>query len=114
MRMPVKSSLNYEKNAISDEDNKMEETVKKINLSIFPNPMVEVSTIQVSIENTSLTSIWLFDITGKQIANIIKEQVLDIGEYKFNLKKAELKEGIYIVQLFIEGEPVESRKLIVY
>jgi hypothetical protein len=66
------------------------ETIYGIEVSIFPNPMLQQTMLQLSKLPAFKLDILVYDPTGK-----IVQQILDIQEYSTILKRAALSPGMY-------------------
>ena len=82
------------------------------NVSLYPNPTTEETTLIVSTQDVVALNVFISDITGKIVATPIQNQTLMGGENKISLSTKELKSGIYFVTLnTVNGK--ETVKLIV-
>ena len=80
-------------------------------ISVSPNPSKDIITISLTIEKSVLAaSLQVFDVEGKMLDS------LTINERDNNITKSILKEnfekGVYIVSLNINGEIIDSKKII--
>lgn len=76
----------------------------------FPNPFNPVTTIRFDITNNSDVKLFVYDITGKQTA-ILLDQNLNPGKYSVNFSAANLASGIYFYRLQT-NEFTAAKKLI--
>ncbi len=80
---------------------------------IFPNPVVEYSTLNYELSNPSQISIEIYDLIGKQIAYIVDENQ-PAGEYQYAIGQ-HLKNqsaGVYFISMQINGQRV-TKKLVI-
>lgn len=64
----------------------------------YPNPFNPVTNIKFSIPKQGYVSLKVFDITGKEISNLISG-ILNQGSYVFDFKASELPSGVYFYRL---------------
>lgn len=76
----------------------------------YPNPFNPVTNIKFSIPKNGNVKLTVFDITGKVIAELVKEN-LNAGEYKIDFDASGLSSGVYFYKLHAEGFS-ETRKMI--
>ena len=80
-------------------------------MGIFPNPVMEYSTISFNLPSNTHLRIALYDISGKEIM-LLKDEWMPAGMNKVKLGSFALPKGMYICKLQTGGE-ILSRKLIV-
>ncbi len=80
-------------------------------INIFPNPFRNKINIDYSVKNENVVRIGLFDLEGKQIAQLFENNELP-GRYfrSFDITEA-IPSGIYLLSI-TEGEQVYYKKLI--
>lgn len=76
----------------------------------YPNPFNPVTTIKFDITNNSVVKLFVYDITGKQTAMLV-DQNLNSGKYSVNFDASNLASGIYFYKLQTEGF-ISSKKLV--
>lgn len=76
----------------------------------FPNPFNPSTKIKFSIPEGGYTKLSVHDITGREIAVPVKEN-LGRGEYEILFDAARLPSGIYLYRI-ISGDFIETRKMI--
>jgi len=64
----------------------------------YPNPFNPSTTINFSLPNSGLVSLKVYDISGKEIANLVNEN-LTVGTYEYKFNAASLSSGIYFYTL---------------
>ena len=81
------------------------------NVMIYPNPTQGNATLEVTLLNDSKINVSIFDISGKEIANVINGN-LNAGENQLELNTTNLSNGIYYTR--ISGEnTIKTIKFIV-
>ncbi len=81
-------------------------------ISIFPNPASDLATIEFNLKNPENVTIELYDIAGKMLMSIIKDQPQDVGKNRVNLSVADLGSGTYIIRL-LYSDTVSTANLVV-
>ncbi|HIF27595.1 MAG TPA: T9SS type A sorting domain-containing protein, partial [Candidatus Marinimicrobia bacterium] len=80
----------------------------------YPNPFNPVTTLEFDIPENAATRLSLFDLTGREIMTVIDRE-LSAGHYQFQLDGHDLVSGIYIYQIYVNGQQksyMATRKLI--
>ncbi|MBS1514657.1 MAG: T9SS type A sorting domain-containing protein [Bacteroidetes bacterium] len=76
----------------------------------YPNPFNPTTTIKYSIPKDGLVKIRVYDISGREVANLINE-VKTAGNYEVKFNGSNLSSGMYFYRIE-SGEFVETRKMI--
>jgi|GEM_PF-6964088 hypothetical protein len=76
----------------------------------FPNPFNPTTRISFSIPQQSFVSLKVFDITGREIAELINRE-LNAGSYTSDFNAANLSSGIYLYSLKTSGF-TQTRKML--
>jgi len=82
----------------------------------YPNPVKDITQIPVNLKLASSVSVQLFDLTGRLVAEPVKNQNFDSGENKITILRNNLDAGIYIYKVKITNENgvfEQSKKLVV-
>ncbi|MFZ4591145.1 MAG: T9SS type A sorting domain-containing protein [Ignavibacteria bacterium] len=72
-------------------------------LQNYPNPFNPITNIEFSIPKTSLVSLVVYDITGKEIKRILNNVIYNAGNHKILFAGSELSSGIYFYKLSADG-----------
>jgi len=75
----------------------------------YPNPFNPVTTIKYSISKESHVSLKVFDILGKEVANLVSSKQT-AGSYEVNFYPAKLSSGVYFYKLDT-GDFVQTKKM---
>ena len=79
----------------------------------YPNPLNEHTTIEYLLKNTAQVSLKIFDLTGREVSEVISEtQPAGVYRHQIEAKKSGLKPGTYVYQLQT-GSEKHSGKMIV-
>lgn len=76
----------------------------------YPNPFNPVTNIKFSIPKSGLVKIVLYDISGKELLNIVDE-FKAAGNYNVDFNASSLASGVYFYKL-IAGDFIDSRKMV--
>jgi len=76
----------------------------------FPNPFNPTTTINCAIKSTGLVTLKVYDILGKEVAELVNE-AKDAGNYSVTFNASELPSGIYFYTL-TSGNFTATKKLI--
>jgi|GEM_PF-2217310 len=85
--------------------------VDDLSLSIYPNPAQNSSNIYVTLSKAQQISLELYDVQGKLIKTIAKENAAN-GKNKYQVSLADLSDGVYYVRMVSE-EKTCSKKIVV-
>jgi photosystem II stability/assembly factor-like uncharacterized protein len=89
---------------------KLEEIPSEFSLKQnYPNPFNPSTKIQFAIPASQRVSLKVFDITGREVANLVDE-FLSAGNYLYDFDGSKLSSGIYFYRL-ISGNFSEIRKM---
>ncbi len=76
----------------------------------YPNPFNPTTTIKYSIPNTNLVNITVYDILGRQVAELINE-VQSLGKHQVVFNASSLASGIYFYRIHA-GNFFQTRKMV--
>lgn len=77
----------------------------------YPNPFNPTTTIVFKVKSSKIIKLIIHDISGKEIAVLIHKK-LNAGEYSYVYDASSLSSGVYFYSLIIEGDKVETKKMI--
>ncbi len=78
---------------------------------IYPNPLVNSTTINISLESEQKVSLRIFDMSGRLVKTLAEKEFTE-GEHQIVWDAANVKTGIYLLRMETENYS-ENRKLIV-
>jgi len=85
---------------------------KTIDLSIYPNPMKESTTIQFNLNKNSKVKIAIFDVLGREITTVVSKE-LNQGTYEYSVKRSQLMaNGIYLIKIVVDNQLI-TKKIVV-
>jgi len=83
-----------------------------IQLDSSPNPVVDQTTITFSSGSTGQANLEVYDITGKQVAEVYSGNAEAGSNYQIRFDASELPNGIYLSRLTV-GNEVVTKKIVV-
>lgn len=89
----------------------IEEFVENIQLSVFPNPTNNSTTISFDLENNMLVTAQLMNNVGQKVASIFNGP-LQKGMNKLTVNTSNLSKGIYFVHLTLDYKTIVTKLLI--
>jgi hypothetical protein len=78
----------------------------------YPNPFNPSTSINFSIPKSGIVSLKVYDISGKEVANLVNES-LTTGTYEYSFNAASLSSGIYFYTLKTEGITQTKKMMLV-
>jgi len=78
--------------------------------SIYPNPFNPTTTISFSIPEFGLTTITVYDITGRELETLANE-VLSIGYHSINWNASSYPSGVYLIRMD-SGDFTQTQKVV--
>ncbi len=75
-----------------------------LDFTIYPNPSENKSTVNFSLVNSAKVSVQVFNVLGKDVADLVESQNLVSGNYKYAFNASELNSGVYFVKLLIDDQ----------
>ncbi len=90
----------------------IDELANNLNFNVYPNPAEDNTIISFNLIEDKETDIAVYDVVGKEIANVYNGN-LNVGEHQFSIaEKTKLAAGVYFIKLNVGGENF-TKKLIV-
>jgi hypothetical protein len=77
----------------------------------YPNPFNPVTTIGFQIPKSGITSLKIYDVTGRLIKTLVNE-FKQAGNYKVDFDAGSVASGVYFYKL-TSGDFVSTRKMVV-
>ncbi|MBL8015970.1 MAG: SBBP repeat-containing protein [Ignavibacteria bacterium] len=78
----------------------------------FPNPFNPETKINFSLPQDGFTELIVFDVTGKAVETIVKEN-LNAGEYSVDFDAAGLTSGVYFYRISSNGYSVTKKMILI-
>ncbi len=98
----------FHENAIAIAD-KVEfvEIISELNLSNYPNPFSDYTTIEFNLNEKAEVEISLYNVLGEKLTTIVKG-IYDKGINSVNYESGDLRSGNYIIKLNVNGEIISK------
>ncbi len=81
------------------------------NFTVTPNPMNQLSNVQLSVANTADYTVEVLDVAGKRIS-VLHNGQLSFGNHSFAIERTALNAGVYLVRID-NGLGSQVQKLVV-
>ena len=105
-------SITIEPNVITSVDEEGLNLPEKVELNQnFPNPFNPTTTIRFALPESQQVSLEVYDLLGRRVAQLLRNEVRSAGSHSVNFDAASLSSGVYIYQLRAEGGATITRKL---
>lgn len=78
----------------------------------YPNPFNPSTTIKFSIPKAGNVTLKVYDITGREVREVLNNIQLNAGTITHNFDGSELASGIYFYSLLIDGNLVDTKKMV--
>lgn len=82
-----------------------------ISLSVFPNPMEDLGTLELMLPADTRASAYLSDMHGRRIGELISPRDLPAGKHLFDISLINLPAGMYLITL-LTPEDLQTMKII--
>jgi hypothetical protein len=83
---------------------KTSENAASVAISNYPNPAASTTTFTYSLTERSLVTLSVYDVMGREVANIVSNQMQDKGTYESDLDVSKLATGSYIYKMNVGGK----------
>ncbi|MBK8343843.1 MAG: T9SS type A sorting domain-containing protein [Bacteroidetes bacterium] len=100
--------LRFAENNIVGENN----TAAMAHFSIYPVPSASTVTIDLLISSGAVANLFVTDLSGKQIANWMVDQIVEPGTQQFQFDVSNLASGMYIA-VFKTADEMQTTKFVV-
>jgi len=87
------------------------QAASKNNLSIFPNPLASIATIQMTLAEQGSVSIKIYNAQGTEVATVFSGDKA-AGKYSIPFNAGKLSAGVYICRLVINNEVLQQKLVI--
>lgn len=77
----------------------------------FPNPFNPATTIKYDIPFSSYVKLYVYDITGKMVAELVNKQ-MQAGKHQVEWDAVRFSSGVYFYSLYADGESLYLKKMI--
>ncbi len=77
----------------------------------YPNPFNPKSNIKYQIAKSSLVTLKVFDILGREVSELVNQKQ-EAGSYNITFDASGLASGIYFYSLYADGAKIDSKKMV--
>ena len=81
------------------------------NLTVYPNPFTNQTTIEYTLEEEAAVTLQIVDLLGQQISKLVADPVQTAGLHQVTFNRQQLQGGTYFV-ILQKGDQYESKKMI--
>jgi phosphatidylserine/phosphatidylglycerophosphate/cardiolipin synthase-like enzyme len=78
----------------------------------YPNPFNKISHFQISLSTAQNVSLRIYDISGREVATIVENQVLTAGQHTIEWDFSKLQGGMYFYRLILQDGTIFSGKML--
>jgi len=78
----------------------------------FPNPFNPTTSISFALPTRAKVSLVVYDILGRNVANLVNNQFVESGNHRFQWDASNLPSGIYFYRLEVAGQSSLTKKCI--
>ncbi len=80
--------------------------------NLFPVPTAGTAIVQLDLAEVAEVEAYLIDLHGRRLRSLMRATTLNLGRHQLSIETDDLSEGMYFVQLVVEGR-VMVKKLVV-
>lgn len=85
----------------------------EIPLKVYPNPFYNNTTIEYQLNREEKVNLFMYDLSGKLIKAMVKNELQPAGVYQYDFNKADLKEGMYLLYLKTDKEQLIKKMILI-
>ena len=74
-------------------------TKESVHFKNFPNPFDLSTTISFDIENSTMVSLEVYNLTGQKVSTLLKDELIGTGHHKFRFDSMDIPSGLYFYTL---------------
>ncbi|RPI19423.1 MAG: T9SS C-terminal target domain-containing protein [Ignavibacteriae bacterium] len=78
----------------------------------YPNPFNPTTIIQFAIPKAGKVSLKVYDITGREVAVLLNNILLNAGTVKQEFSGTNLASGVYFYSLFVNDNKIDTKKMV--
>ncbi|MBS4027807.1 MAG: T9SS type A sorting domain-containing protein [Ignavibacteriales bacterium] len=85
----------------------MQNVLKKFALlQNYPNPFNPTTTIKYAVPQSGFVSLVVYDVLGKEVATLLKNEQMEIGEHEIQFDASGLTSGVYFYRLTVSQDGI--------
>lgn len=81
-------------------------------LKVYPNPARESTTVDFELSSKSAVSLALYDITGKNVQQVMHKQEKTVGKHSLQIDLSGLNAGTYIIVLQLADQKMNANLIV--
>ena len=89
----------------------IEEIQTLAGVNLYPNPVNDIATFDINLNESANVSVLVYDVTGKVVANVYNGQ-MDAGMSTVKVDASALQSGIYFTTI-VSGSSKKTLKMVV-
>lgn len=78
----------------------------------YPNPFNPTTTIKFGIPRQGLVSLKVYDMSGREVANLIDNKQMNAGQVSKQFNGSSLSSGVYFYSLVVNGQMIATKKMV--
>lgn len=78
----------------------------------YPNPFNPSTTIKFGLPREGAVSLKVFDMAGREVANIINNERMNAGIVSYNFNGSALASGVYFYTLVVDNDLIATKKMV--
>jgi hypothetical protein len=92
---------------------KKSDNASNISVSNYPNPATSITKFNYSITEPTVVTLAVYDVMGREVANLVSDEMHDRGTYEADLNVAKLAGGSYLYKLLAGGKVLSGSLTVV-
>jgi hypothetical protein len=84
-----------------------------VDVLTYPNPTTDYTIIQFNVPQEGPVELCIFDLTGRKLIEVIKEDNMPAGQYRYDVDLSILAEGVYYSSLLSQDGVATSKVVII-
>ena len=78
----------------------------------YPNPFNPTTTIKFGLPREGAVTLKIYDMAGREVANIINNERMNAGIVSYNFNGSALASGVYFYSLVVDGQMIATKKML--
>lgn len=79
----------------------------------YPNPFNPTTRIKYSLKNNGIVNLSIYDVRGKLVGSLLKDEFKSAGEYEVVFDASQLSSGVYYYQLKSANNVVTQKMILI-
>jgi phosphatidylserine/phosphatidylglycerophosphate/cardiolipin synthase-like enzyme len=95
-------------------DEVLNDTFTENHLINYPNPFTNISHFKISLNTTQNSNLRIYDVSGREVAAVLDNIVLEAGEHTIEWDASKLQGGMYFYRLVLRDGTIFSGKIMLF